>query len=482
MRVDSSSSSSYTLSIMHLQWWSSCEDTWWLLCSCRQGGLFAVPPNRQSPACQWLRCHYLEFWDSKSWCHFCFFGWLRHSGSLQGQEPCLVYFTESRRDYSSFTELHCEPNFEKKGIYSFGLLSSGSLTYVSYIAMESEHGVLESRGMNVAYSNDYGEGSDVFRSLRLDSDGNLRIYSSTRGTGIATVAWAALADQCQVYGYCGNMGICSNNDSSSNPVCRCPPQNFEPVDVNDGRKGCKRKVEIQDCLNSGTMVALTHTKFLTYQTEQIVILGITGCRVNWLSGGLASVASSSLSDGSGLCYLKTPEFVSGYQSQALPSICYPNPSPDESSDEERQCWSSSRIFAPEWLANLPVTSKSDVYSYGMMLLEIVSGRRNFEVSAEICQRRFSIWAYEEFEKGLLKLFWCIQEYPSQRPSMGKSETSITYSSKDSTHSTLENSAPAPSSSTSVQTVVLLPSASGRNIERQSSSLSQSFQGEHHEGI
>ncbi|XP_047977664.1 G-type lectin S-receptor-like serine/threonine-protein kinase At1g34300 [Salvia hispanica] len=99
-------------------------------------------------------------------------------------------------------------------------------------------------------------------------------------------------------------------------------------------------------------------------------------------------------------------------------------------------------LAPEWIANLPVTSKADVYSYGMVLLEIVSGRRNFEVSPETNNRRFSLWAYEEFEKGnvgavvdrrlveseidfvqatrvLQVSFWCIQEHPSFRPTMGK---------------------------------------------------------------
>ncbi|KAK1257242.1 G-type lectin S-receptor-like serine/threonine-protein kinase [Acorus gramineus] len=99
-------------------------------------------------------------------------------------------------------------------------------------------------------------------------------------------------------------------------------------------------------------------------------------------------------------------------------------------------------LAPEWLANLPITSKSDVYSYGMILLETVSGRRNFDVSEETGQKNFSVWAYEEYDKGNIGgivdkrlndneidaeqlrrvievCFWCIQEQPSQRPTMGK---------------------------------------------------------------
>jgi serine/threonine protein kinase len=99
-------------------------------------------------------------------------------------------------------------------------------------------------------------------------------------------------------------------------------------------------------------------------------------------------------------------------------------------------------LAPEWLANLPITVKSDVYSYGMVLLETIGGRRNFDISEDTDRKKFSVWAYEEYEKGnvagiidkrlageeldmeqveraLQVSFWCIQEQPSQRPTMGK---------------------------------------------------------------
>jgi len=97
-------------------------------------------------------------------------------------------------------------------------------------------------------------------------------------------------------------------------------------------------------------------------------------------------------------------------------------------------------LAPEWLANLPITTKSDVYSYGMVLLEIIGGTRNFNTKASR-RKKFSVWAYEESERGnilniadeklggdinidqvkraLQVSFWCIQEQPSQRPTMGK---------------------------------------------------------------
>ncbi|PSS00139.1 G-type lectin S-receptor-like serine/threonine-protein kinase [Actinidia chinensis var. chinensis] len=675
----------------------------------------------------------------------------------------------------------------RSGLYSFSLLRSGNLTLkwnnsivywnlglnssINNINLTSPILQLQPIGILLisdpslksaailSYSSDYAEGTDVLRFLRLDSDGNLRIYSSTMGSGTSTERWSAVSDQCQVFGYCGILGICSYNDS--NPVCGCPSRNFEPIDPKDSRRGCKRKVEIEDCPGSATMLELEHAMFLTYPPEvssQVFFVGISACRLNCLVSG-SCIASTSLSDGTGLCYLKFPNFVSGYQSAALPStsyvkVCGPivqNPSassgvrknngwrldawvvfvlvigtilglvmvegglwwwccrnspkfgglaaqyalleyasgaPVQFSYKELQratkgfkeklgaggfgavyrgvlanktvvaakqlegieqgekqfrmevatissthhlnlvrligfCsegrhrllvyefmrngsldnflftteeqsgkllnWEyrfkialgtargitylheecrdcivhcdikpenilldenyNSKVsdfglaklvnpkdhryrtltsvrgtrgyLAPEWLANLPITSKSDVYSYGMVLLEIVSGRRNFDVSEETNRKKFSVWAYEEFEKGnvkgivdkrladhemhmeqviraILVSFWCIQEQPSQRPMMGKvvqmlegiteiekppipkavpegsvSGTGVNVSGSVSALSTFAASAPAPSSSASFQTQGISSSVLGRNAEKASSSLLQS---------
>ncbi|KAF2297473.1 hypothetical protein GH714_024080 [Hevea brasiliensis] len=339
------------------------------------------------------------------------------------------------------------------GLQPIGILSISDLTLTSaYI---------------VVYSNDYAEGTDILRFLKLDSDGNLRIYSSALGSGTTTMRWAALADQCQVFGYCGNLGICSYNDSGSNPICGCPSENFEPVDVNDSRKGCKRKVEIENCPGSATMLEMDHAKFLTYQPEissQVFFVGISACRLNCLVGS-SCAASTSLSDGTGLCYLKTSDFVRGYQNPSLPSTSY------------------------------------------------------VKVFEETNRKKFSVWAYEEFEKGNVNAivdkklddqdvdmeqatraiqvsFWCIQEQPSQRPMMGKVVqmlegiteikkppapkaitegsafgTSINMSSNGSTFSTFaaSASAPAPSSFSSYQTIGVSPLPLGRNMEGASSS-------------
>ncbi|ERM94946.1 G-type lectin S-receptor-like serine/threonine-protein kinase SD2-2 [Amborella trichopoda] len=101
-------------------------------------------------------------------------------------------------------------------------------------------------------------------------------------------------------------------------------------------------------------------------------------------------------------------------------------------------------LAPEWIAGLPITSKADVYSYGMTLLEIVSGRRNlqsdFPVSLPAKEWCFPAWASERVAEGeegavvdgrLGSVFdraeaerlcrvavWCIQDEEKERPAMG----------------------------------------------------------------
>ncbi|CAN6322019.1 unnamed protein product [Urochloa humidicola] len=188
----------------------------------------------------------------------------------------------------------------------------------------------------VAYSSNYGESGDMLRFLRLDADGNLRAYSAARGSGgAAAEQWSAVADQCQVFGYCGNMGVCGYNGTS--PACGCPSLNFELNDSSNPRKGCRRKVELQDCPGNTTMLQVNNTQFLTYPPEITVeqfFVGITACRLDCLAAG-SCVASTALSDGSGLCWLKVSDFASGYQSPALPStsfvkVCFPgmpNPPP-----------------------------------------------------------------------------------------------------------------------------------------------------------
>ncbi|KAK3018664.1 hypothetical protein RJ639_002806 [Escallonia herrerae] len=99
-------------------------------------------------------------------------------------------------------------------------------------------------------------------------------------------------------------------------------------------------------------------------------------------------------------------------------------------------------LAPEWLSGVPITAKADVYSYGMMLFEFISGRRNSEQSEDGKVKFFPHWAASVMVEGgdVLRILdprleriaeaeevtricriacWCIQDDENQRPSMGQ---------------------------------------------------------------
>ncbi|XP_021641210.2 G-type lectin S-receptor-like serine/threonine-protein kinase LECRK3 [Hevea brasiliensis] len=53
--------------------------------------------------------------------------------------------------------------------------------------------------------------------------------------------------------------------------------------------------------------------------------------------------------------------------------------------------------APEWHRNLPITVKADVYSFGIMLLEIICCRRNVDMHVPDDEVVLADWVYECFE-------------------------------------------------------------------------------------
>lgn len=82
-------------------------------------------------------------------------------------------------------------------------------------------------------------------------------------------------------------------------------------------------------------------------STDLFFAGVGACSANCLNGA-ACVASTSLSDGSGMCYIKNSPFVSGLQSPSLPSTSFvkvcspamPN-EPSSSSDQTRESSSLS---------------------------------------------------------------------------------------------------------------------------------------------
>ncbi|RWW03931.1 hypothetical protein GW17_00032877 [Ensete ventricosum] len=98
-------------------------------------------------------------------------------------------------------------------------------------------------------------------------------------------------------------------------------------------------------------------------------------------------------------------------------------------------------LAPEWIAGVAITAKADVYSYGMLLLEIISGRRNLtgpeegrhgffpalvagklgdgEVESLLDHGLVGEAEAAEVERACRLACWCIQDHEISRPTMGQ---------------------------------------------------------------
>ncbi|KAK1370118.1 Receptor-like serine/threonine-protein kinase [Heracleum sosnowskyi] len=122
-------------------------------------------------------------------------------------------------------------------------------------------------------------------------------------------------------------------------------------------------------------------------------------------------------------------------------------SPQEEEEEEEDIFVKNMSGMPIRFSHYDLQvatnnfKKSDVYSYGMLLLEIIGGRRNYYASETEEQSNFPLYAFKMMEQGKLKdildvklrlaeddervaiaikiALWCIQDDMHLRPSMTK---------------------------------------------------------------
>ncbi|KAF6142322.1 hypothetical protein GIB67_023347 [Kingdonia uniflora] len=104
-----------------------------------------------------------------------------------------------------------------------------------------------------------------------------------------------------------------------------------------------------------------------------------------------------------------------------------------------ECKGTPGYAAPELWMPYPVTHKCDVYSFGILLFEIIGRRRHHDDSLNQSQEWLPRWVWEKFEKGeldeMMELYgieeknkekaermsmvalWCVQYLPEARPLM-----------------------------------------------------------------
>ncbi|XXG67527.1 hypothetical protein AAC387_Pa06g0853 [Persea americana] len=262
--------------------------------------------------------------------------------------------------------------------------------------------------------------------MRLEPDGHLRVYE-WRGQWKVVADLLTFADECDYPTVCGNYGICSNGQ------CSCPRENdanvsyFQPVSARQPNLGCYETTPLS-CQFTQTHVLL-HLQDIYYfnykDGSSSVLRGIDveSCKQACLKNCSCKAAlfgyDGVVSDGS--CFLHSqlfslmnnPTEKKSFASSSvlikvqIPSSSNPTaPTRNErkvTEEEEEDCFDQvpgmparfsyeedqSQVMtqmrgtrgylAPEWLSS-KITEKVDVYSFGIVVLEIVCGRKNLDYS------------------------------------------------------------------------------------------------------
>ncbi|KAJ8770143.1 hypothetical protein K2173_011238 [Erythroxylum novogranatense] len=177
-----------------------------------------------------------------------------------------------------------------------------------------------------AASKDFKDPSVSLRHLRMDSDGNLRIYSWDPQLHEWKVGWQAVENQCEVFGACGLYSLCRFN--STGPVCDCLHQDLVDQDIglsamDASSFGCKKMVDLGNCKMNTSMTVLQQTVLYGVYPPQDVdmMLSEKACR-DYCSNDSTCIAATSKNDGSGLCTIKRTSFISGYRSLSAPAVSF----------------------------------------------------------------------------------------------------------------------------------------------------------------
>ncbi|ESQ52913.1 hypothetical protein EUTSA_v10016288mg [Eutrema salsugineum] len=157
-----------------------------------------------------------------------------------------------------------------------------------------------------------------FRFLRLDRDGNLRMYSWNEDSGIWKPVWQAVENQCRVFATCGSQ-VCSFN-SFGYSECNCPYDTFASV----SNPKCLAPYQKLGCKSGFNMVTFKNLELYgIYPANDSVMSRISSqrCKKMCLEDP-ACTAVTYRNDGNPQCLVKLTRYISGYSDPSLSSISY----------------------------------------------------------------------------------------------------------------------------------------------------------------
>ncbi|KVI00264.1 Bulb-type lectin domain-containing protein [Cynara cardunculus var. scolymus] len=301
---------------------------------------------------------------------------------------------------------------------------------------------------------------DYYHRATLDPDGLFtQYYHPKNPTGNASwaVIWSEPKEVCFNgrigSGACGLNNVCSLD--GNRPKCECP-RGFSLLDSNDPNGDCNRDFSPRcDEGYAGDLfdfIELNNTNWPGTDYAHIIPTNEQSCKNSCTEDCFCAVAVFANDQ----CWKKALPLTNGkktssenvktflkYQKDERP---LQRPPPFLKEKDQRSLVLVGSVLlgyvAPEWFRNTPVTVKVDVFSYGVLLLEIISCQKSvvFDSDKEYVEV-LTDWAWDCYHEGRVDALvendmeglddlervttfvkiglWCVQENPSLRPTMRK---------------------------------------------------------------
>nr|XP_007140583.1 hypothetical protein PHAVU_008G124800g [Phaseolus vulgaris]ESW12577.1 hypothetical protein PHAVU_008G124800g [Phaseolus vulgaris] len=190
----------------------------------------------------------------------------------------------------------------------------------SRIAVLNSFGVFHSSDNFTSKTSDYG--TVLQRRLKLDSDGNFRVYSRNSVSEKWYVSWQAITNGCLIHGVCGANSTCGY-DGKSGKKCKCLP-GYRLNNQSDWSHGCKPMFDLTCNRNESTFLEMRGVEFYGYDNYYIQFSNFSACEDLCLQNCSCQGFQYSYNDKKGItfkCYTKT-QLLNGRRSPRFPGATY----------------------------------------------------------------------------------------------------------------------------------------------------------------
>ncbi|XP_047315384.1 G-type lectin S-receptor-like serine/threonine-protein kinase SD3-1 [Impatiens glandulifera] len=223
------------------------------------------------------------------------------------------YYSLRLDDYSSGK---LQLQWERNTVYWENVDNSNSIITRAILDINGRFQILDDKSRVVwsVFADDHNDSAIEFRFLRLDIDGNLRLYSWVNVEKKWSTVWRAVHNQCDVFATCGLNGLCAFNSSfgSFSTLCRC-------VYSSENVIGSK----CIDCkFGSMTTVYKHTTLYGIYPPNETIVLANEKQCEDLCRNDSMCTAATFVNNGNPSCRLLKTRYISGKFDPSLNSVSF----------------------------------------------------------------------------------------------------------------------------------------------------------------